>query len=249
MKAKILLGVIAISSVVIFSIIACGQGVKSEAKSIPPITQEQKAISLKFKSVTVEDNTVNISEDVIVKIFKQYEIEGNKYIIFTVKDDTENLHSGVIIDKKIYDFGIVSMMGDKNSTDFYSIEELELYGKQLVKIRGFLGANYATTNYYFIENQVPQVFLHSEGYTKEVDLGGDGIQEIVASTSLGAASFADIYKYENGSFTVTNLNEALNAITVYLAETDGKVFEAYFKDLPNQPKHYEYTKLGLKELN
>lgn len=249
MKLKKLLGVVVISSAVIFTTIACGQGAKSEAKYISPVTQEQKTISLKFKPVTVEDNIVSITKDEIIEIFKQYDFGDNKYIIFTKREDTENLHSGVIISKKIYDLGKASIMGDKDNTDLYSVKELELYGKKLVKISSILGANYASTNYYYIDNQVPKLFLHSEGYTRETDLDGDGIQEIVASTSFGVTSSADIYKYENGSFTVTNLNEALNAITVYPTKTDKKVFEAYFKDQTDHIKHYEYIKQGLKELN
>lgn len=246
MKLTKILGVIAISSAVIFTSIACGQG--TEAKPIPPVTQEQKAVPLKFKSVTVENTITSITTNKIHEIIKQYNVGDDKYIIFMEKGDTENLHSGVIINNKIYGFGKVSMMGEKNSTDLYDVKELELYGKKVAKITGTLGANYAPTNYYYVENQPPQILLHSEGHTKEIDLDNDGIEEIISSTPLGVASSTDIYKYDNGSFTFANLNEALNAITVYPTDMDWKVFEAYFKDLPNQPKNYEYTQEGLEEI-
>ncbi len=248
MRFAKLLGVIIIGTTVIFTNVACERRGIMEDSSAPRETQQQNKISLIFEPVTMEDKIIGIAANEIQEVIQLYNIENNKYFIFIKKEDTKNLHSGVIIDKKAYDFGEVSMIADKNSTNLFSIEELKLYNKQLVKINGSLGANYAPTNYYYIDNQVPKLLLHSEGHTKEVDLNNDGVYEIVALTAFGVASSTDIYQYSNDTFVVVNLNKALDAITVYPKETDWKVFEAYFNNLPNQPKHYKYTQNALKEI-
>jgi hypothetical protein len=134
------------------------------------------------------------------------------------------MHSGVIINDKIYGLQKISMMEDKNNNDLFSVNEIELYDKQLVKIQGVLGSNYAPTNYYYIENQSPQLFLHSEGHTVEVDLDNDGTQEIISIIAEGVTTDIDIYNNDN--LFVTNLNEALNAISV-IYNRDSKAFEAY----------------------
>lgn len=65
--------------------------------------------------------TINeINENKIQEISKQYNVGNNEYIIFIRAEDTDYFHSGVIIDKKTYDFGIVSMGG--NIDDLYSLQ-------------------------------------------------------------------------------------------------------------------------------
>lgn len=243
MKVIKLLGVATLAIGILFSSVACEQKSTEEL----PIAEEQNDISLQFKDYTSDDNFNEIDENKIVETIEQYTINDINYIIFVYENDTNNLHSGVIIDNKIYEFQKVSMMEDKNNNDLFSVSEIELYDKQLVKIQGILGANYAPTNYYYIENQSPQLFLHSEGHTVEVDLDNDGTQEIISTITGGVTTEIEIYKYSNGNLFVANLNEALNAISI-IYNRDNKVFEAYFKDKPNQPMFYEFTKDGLKEL-
>lgn len=209
--------------------------------------QKQNDISLQFKDYTSDGNFTEISESKIVETIEQYTINDIKYIVFIHENDSNNMHSGVIINDKIYELQKISMMEDKNNNDLFSVNEIDLYDKQLVKIQGVLGSNYAPTNYYYIENQLPQLFLHSEGHTVEVDLDNDGTQEIISIIAEGVTTDIDIYNYNNDNLFVANLNEALNAISV-IYNRDSKVFEAYFKDKPNQPKYYKYTKEGLKEL-
>ncbi|WP_313560048.1 hypothetical protein [Ruminiclostridium cellobioparum] len=211
-----------------------------------PITKESNGILLNFKDVVVENNISCINENKIQKIINQHNVDDNKFIIFIREDDKDDFHSGVVINKKIYDFGKISSQIDKSNLDLDTIEEIDPFGESLIKIQGAMGLNYVLTNYYSIDNNLPKIFLVAEGHTEELDLDEDGIQEIVSSVVAGVTSFIDIYEYNDGKLTVSNLNEELNAVTVILK--DGKVFEAYFEGLPNQPKQYKYSHKKLIEI-
>lgn len=94
-----------------------------------------------------------------------------------------------------------------------------------------MGANYAQTNYYFIIKNMPQLFLHTEGHTKEIDLDKDGVKEIISSVPGGATSSIEIYEYDNEKFSMVDVNETLNALSVHLE--DNNIITAYFGDLPS----------------
>ncbi|WIV12921.1 hypothetical protein [Proteiniborus sp. MB09-C3] len=246
MKIIKILGLTIVTLAILFTNTACGENSEPENTQNQSAIEEQYIIPLQFKDVVIENNITHINEDKIQEIIKQHNVGDNKFIIFIHKEDKEDFHSGVIINKKIYDFGKVSMLIEKNNSDLYSIEEVKLFGINSVKIQGAMGSNYALTNYYFIDNDLPQTLLRAEGHTEELDLDKDGMQEVVSSVVAGATSFINIYEYDNGKLTVSNLNEALDAITVIIK--DGKVFEAYFEYLPNQLKQYEYLHKKLIEI-
>ncbi|MEL7648421.1 MAG: hypothetical protein AAGU76_10030 [Sedimentibacter sp.] len=231
---------------ILLSFTACGQNSKIEEIPNQSLTEEKNIVSLQFKDYILNNNITEIVESKVVEIIERYSVNDADYIIFINEDDKDNLHSGVLTNNKIYDFQTVSILEQTNYSELFSLQEIDLFGKQLVKIQGILGANYSPSNYYYIEKQVPRLFLHSEGHTFEDDLDDDGIQDIVSVVSGGVTTDIDIYKYNDDKLSAANLNEALNAVTV-LYNQDDKTFEVYFVDQPNAPKYYELTKEGLKE--
>lgn len=259
MKLKQSASILFLSSVIIFSSVGCSQNIEKSTKVVEKdsvfystkISQDSveacsRTIPLNFEVVSNEVDIIPKDKDTIREIYEECTLENEKYLIYVSKNDTENLHSGVQIGSKFYDLGKVSMMGDKNSADLYSCHIIKFNDIELVKITGILGANTAETNYYYFQNGVPKVFLHTSGDSLEIDLDGDKVKEIVSS--YGTAAITDVYKYENSSLLMVNLNEALNAEAVLLSETDNKTFAAYFKARPNQPTYYEYTQQGLKQV-
>ncbi|MDF2678544.1 MAG: hypothetical protein K0Q97_2896 [Bacillota bacterium] len=243
MKFIKLVGVATLTFAILITNTACEKSLKIKDISNQPVVEEQ-IVPLQFKDVIIENTINEINENKIQEILKQHNVGDNKFIIFTDKEDTDNFHSGVIIGNKIYDFGIVSMIG--NLDELYSLQELGIYEKHLVKIQGAMGANYAPTNYYLIDNNVPQLFLHTEGHTQELDIDKDGVKEIVTSVPGGVATSIEIYEYNNENFSMVDINENLKALSVHLE--DNNIINVYFNDQQSNSKKFEYTEKELREI-
>lgn len=244
MKFIKFLGVVTLTFSIIITNTACDQSLKLKDESNQTVVEEQNVIPLQFKDLIIKNTINEINDNKIHEILKQHNIGDNKFIIFIDEEDADNFHIGVIIGEKIYDFGIVSKIGSLD--DLYTLQEIGIYKKHLVKIQGAMGANYAPTNYYLIDNDVPQLFLHTEGHTQELDLDKDGVKEIVASVPGGATTSIEIYEYNNGKFLMVDINETLKAISVYLE--DNNIINAYFKDQKSNSKKFKYTGKELREI-
>lgn len=239
-----LVGVATLTFALVITNTACEQSFEIKDISNHPVVEKQNVVPLQFKDVIIENTINEINENKIQEILKQHNVGDNKFIIFVDKEDTDNFHGGVIIGNKIYDFGIVSMMG--NLDDLYSFQELDIYEKRLVKIQGAMGANYAPTNYYLIDNNVPQLFLHTEGHTQELDIDKDGVKEIVTSVPGGVTTSIEIYEYNNENFSMVDINETLKAVSAYLE--DNSIINVYFNDQQSNSIKYEYTENELREI-
>lgn len=146
---------------------------------------------------------ITINQDMIEEIYSQYEHNGSKFIIFRKIDDSEYAHGGMIADNATYDFGEVSALELQDTVKF---EVVDLYGEELVKIKGSHGAIYSPSAYYAIttdENGVfPNLVLSIENYnSNELDIDGDGLKEIV-EFSMGTGF---MHKYINNSFSCADL--------------------------------------------
>lgn len=239
-----LVGVATLTFALIITTVACEQSIKIKDMSNQPVEEEQNIVPLQFKDVNIQNTINEINENKIQEILKQHNVGDNKFIIFINKEDIDYFHSGVIIGNKIYDFGIVSLNGNVDS--LYTLQEIVIYDKHLVKIQGAMGANYAPTNYYLIDNNVPQLFLHTEGHTQELDIDKDGVKEIVATIPGGVTTSIEIYEYNNENFSMVDINETLKALSVYLE--DNNIINVYFNDQQSNSKKFEYTEKGLREI-
>lgn len=170
---------------------------------------------------------------------------AGKIIIFSKRDDNEHIYGAYKTKNTFYELGVVGGLSSQMDDELLSIKELLLFNKSLIRIKGVFGANAPVQNYLSMEDGKIIPFLRVEtGHATEIDLDGDGTVEIVSSHGTPNQSY--IYKWSDGKFTVTNVNEALGATSVNL--NDEKQFEAFFNknDTNNL---YEYNSGVLKLLN
>jgi hypothetical protein len=202
------------------------------------VDKAKSVIPLNFYELTLEQNISVINRNIIKEIFKEKDIEGGRAILFSKTTNPENTYMGFEIGGKLYAVESELMTFNDLTSDLFTIAETEVFGKNLIRISGIMGANYMGSNYFSIEGGKPNLLLSIDGDVTEVDLDGDGIKEIVSST--GTAAFTQIYKYHNGSVVVSDLNRDLGAAAVLLNEDTGKTFDVYYND-SNQPRHYKFN--------
>lgn len=100
----------------------------------------------------------------------------------------------------------------------------DLFNGAALKITGGLGANLSLSSYYTIdESGTPAGVLQvSTGHTREADVDGDGIPEVVSAH--GTPMTAYVYRWHNGHAEEAFLNDVLQADSVMLR--DDLVYEA-----------------------
>jgi hypothetical protein len=203
-------------------------------------------IPLKFYKPELEQNISIIDKKLIKEIFKEKSIKEGKVILFSKTTTAEETYVGFEIKGKFYDTGIEVVPFNESTSYLFLATETKSFNKSLIRIDGVMGANFMQSNYFSIEDGKPNIFLTVDGYAAEVDLDDDGIKEIVSST--GTAAFTKIYKYDNGSVIVSNLNDDLGASVVLLNEDTGRTFDVYYQG-SNKPEHYRFNGEALVIIN
>ncbi|MEX1031379.1 MAG: hypothetical protein WDZ91_15250 [Paenibacillaceae bacterium] len=203
----------------------------------------EENIPLTFQSVSNEQKIQEVSQIEDAEIVKEQELLAGKIIIFSKQDDNEHIYGAFKTVNALYDLGVV---GAQIYHESLSIIELNLFNKSLIRINGSFGANAPVQNYFSIEDEkITPVLRVETGQTVELDLDGDGSVEIVSSHGTPMTTY--IYEWEDGEFSVSNVNESLNAISINL--TDDKKFNVQYKVGSNTTKLFEYKMGKLKPLN
>jgi len=176
--------------------------------------------------------------------YKYHDVNG-QYIVFKKKENGDFMHLAIKMKDQTYYIDEISMSQnapyDADMIFYYPISFL---GKDIVEVRGIMGANYSPTLFIAIESSKPEILLKTEGPVFHYDFDKDGTKEVVSS--YGTAAQTDFFKYVDGQFLKVNINDALGAEAVHFNEGTG-IFEAYLK---NKETHkYEYTKNGLKQID
>lgn len=162
---------------------------------------------------------------------------AGEIIIFSKQDDNEFIYGAYETKDTLYELGVVGGLSSQLDDELLSIKEIKLFNKSLIRIKGVFGANAPVQNYFSIEDGKAVPFLRVEtGHATEVDLDDDGTEEIISSHGTPISTY--IYKWEDGEFSISNVNEALGATSVYLNEE--KQFEAFFNNT-NTIKLFEYN--------
>lgn len=163
-----------------------------------------------------------MKQEDIDEITKEQTIAGGKIIIFTKQDDKEYIYGAFETKDSLQVFGAV---GGFNNLELVSIEELSLFNKSLICIRGVVGANAPIQHYLTVEDGEITPFLRvATGNTMEVDIDGDGTAEIVSIHGTPLETY--IYKWQEGEFWVTSVNKSLGATYVFLNQD--RLFEVMF---------------------
>lgn len=216
---------------------------KQDEKSSSNDVKEIETMSLPFKSVNNEQHIKEISQIKSENIIKEQSISIGQIILYTKKDDNENVYGAFKNKVNTYDLGVIGGNSPQNIDELLTIKELKLFDKPLIRIDGVFGANSPIQNYFSIEEGELNPFLRVDtGNVTEIDLDGNGINEIVSSHGTPMTTY--IYKWNNGEFVVSNINEALNALSVNLNVNNQ--FEAWYKD-SEKPVKYQYNS-GVLEL-
>lgn len=193
----------------------------------------------------IEANKVKINDlqlDTIDEIIQERTIDnGARVLIFKDKEDGQ-IKGGINLRDKYYQIGEVSV--ENTPEGLMGIEEVQVFGKEAIKIYGILGTSYAQAFYWFTQESFQESIIQVDGNTIEVDLDNDGKQEIVST--LGTIPQTKIYILDENKIFVCDINESIGAESSILKDRDKKIFEIYFQ--PNKPKKYMYDKGLLKEI-
>lgn len=159
--------------------------------------------------------------------------EGICAFIFT--DDEDGEYEGAISkDGKSYCIGQVSM---ENTPDgLMGMKEVQVFGMRAVKFFGVLGANYAQTFYWLVDEKMEDSVIQTDGSAVEIDLDSDGRNEIVSTA--GTIPETRIYIMRESKILVSDINKSIGAKSVSLNDKEEKLFEVYFEQ--NKPERYVY---------
>jgi len=188
---------------------------------------------LKFSEVSESYSKLPLlKEESIGTVMKEINIDEFKIILYTTQE-TDLVRGGLKFSNEIYDIGEVSM---EPALDEIYLDKMKVFNKDVLNIKGILGANYGYSDYIFIEDNSQLFRLRVDGNTEEIDIDDDGIVEVIST--LGTIPETKIYRTKEGQIFVANINESINAKAVLLKDRDKKVFEVYFQ--PNKPKLFQF---------
>ncbi|RKN75847.1 hypothetical protein [Paenibacillus ginsengarvi] len=144
-----------------------------------------------------------------------------KVILYERSDDSFYVHAALELDGITYDLGAVAGLSDEP----VQIQDLFLFGKETIQIKGAVGAAASMTRYIDISDGVPKpLLLVDEGHASEYDIDHDGQEEVIASS--GTIPGLSVYRLKDGHIERCQLNEALRADAVILTR-EGAI-AAYF---------------------
>ncbi|TLS54016.1 hypothetical protein FE782_01305 [Paenibacillus antri] len=155
-------------------------------------------------------------------------IEGGTAYVYAIADDSEHLYGAIAFDGEELARGVGPVGGPQPAYDaeLLSIAEISFGGKRVIRFKGVYGANAPVAVYADAEKEEADTVLLrvDTGNAMEVDLDGDGTEEVVSEHGLPSQAY--VYRWEGGRFEYADVNEALDADSVRYVAGAG-VFEAY----------------------
>jgi hypothetical protein len=166
------------------------------------LTKQSKIVMpLAFEKVQNVQKVVKVDTIQMEQLIKEQGITGGKISIYSKSGDVEQVYGAFESKAGLYELGVVGGLHPQGNNELLSIKELELYGKSLIRINGVFGANAPIQNYFEMADGNPIPFLLVDtGHAEEVDLDGDGIEEVVSKHGLPLLTF--VYKWDDGAFLV-----------------------------------------------
>lgn len=201
-------------------------------------------VPLRFEKVVIEQELQRIQPVGQPHIRKEQKVTGGKVVIYEKPDDEEQVYAAYVAQGVWYELGMAGVKVVMQADGGPVIDEPAIFGKSLIRIKGAVGANAPLQNYYAVEDGGIRPFLRVDtGHAEELDLDGDGTEEIVSSHGTPISTY--LYRWDNGTFSIADLNEALGALSVYV--DGGKRLHVSFEDAV-QEELYVYQAGTLKKL-
>ncbi|MGO4184813.1 hypothetical protein AB4Z17_26950 [Paenibacillus sp. TAF43_2] len=161
--------------------------------------QSDFVMPLAYEKVENAQKVAKVDNIQMEQLIKEQNISGGKISIYSKSGDVEQVYGAFESEAGLYELGAVGGMHPQNNDELLSVKELELYGKLLIRIDGVFGANAPIHNYFEMKDGSPIPFLLVDtGHAEEVDLDGDGIEEVLSKHGLPLLTF--VYKWEDGAF-------------------------------------------------
>lgn len=237
--------VIIVGLVLFFVVSSCSReivrstiNIRESKESRIGIKKEIRALENTYSLDFIEINKAkieNLQLDNINKIIEEKQIDGGLSVFLFTNNEDSQIKAGISLSDRSYYIGEVSF--ENAPEDLIGIEEVQVFGGKAVKIYGILGANYAQSYYWLMEEKLEESIIQIDGNTVEVDLDDDGNKDIVST--LGTIPKTKIYIYREGTIFESDVNESIGAKSVSLDDEDKRLFEVYFE--PNKPEQYIYS--------
>lgn len=208
--------------------------------------EEKSTINTEKDALTLGFNKINpikiqdLDKSNIKEVIQEKNINDNINIFLFKNQDNNPISVGIKSNEKYYFVGEIS---DTISDDLIGIKEVQVFGKEYIKVHGVLGANYAKAFYLNTEEDIQYSIIQVEGNSTEIDLDEDGNREIISVK--GTIPETEIYKIEEDEIFVSNINNSIGANSTRIIDTNKRLFEVYFE--PNKPELYSYFKGILKK--
>lgn len=205
--------------------------------SEPPQGQEAEYIKLTFQPHHSDQDIREVHQLKAANIIKEQEVLDGKIIIYDKQDDPQNVYGAYRTEDKLFDLGIIGGKHEGRDDHLVSIDQINIFDRSIISINGVFGANAPVKNYFSAEEDEIYPFLQiATGNATETDLDGDGTVEIISSHGAHIQTY--IYIWEDEDFYVANVNEALDATSVYVNE-EKQIIAFYDTNSPNKVYTYD----------
>ncbi|HZG84591.1 hypothetical protein [Paenibacillus sp.] len=201
---------------------------------------DRQEVRLDFAPAPADREPVRAGErlDEDADIVKEQPAAGGTVQFYVKADEAEHVYAAFRTPQGFFDLGAIGGRQPLWDDETLFAAEVEAGGTKLLRTKGVYGANAPVQRYFAVaDGTVVSALRIDVGHADEVDLDGDGAAEIVASHGAPISTY--IYKRENGSFLVANLNDALRAESVRYV--GGGTFEA---SVAGDPKAARYVYAG-----
>lgn len=171
----------------------------------------------KLKEVMIEE----VIDSYTFKIYmKKEQPEGSEHLFYVGFTTEENKSA-------IYEIGEIGYGPHIESLNPYPLVKTTLFHEELLKIGGICGANCHITYYLnFQPDKEPAIFLCIHANGLELDLNGDGINELIATS--GTIIDTTIYLEDQGKVIKTDLFTLPG--TIQVIHIEGNEFQIFFEN-------------------
>lgn len=167
-----------------------------------------------------------INKETIEEVIREERFGKYTFIIYSKKDEDHQDYAGFLIEGNFTDIYEIGKIGYRSDLNPYTIENVNLFSKNYLAMRGICGANCPITYYVDIYNdELPSLFLGMEANGTETDISGDGINELIAT--VGTHIETTVYIEEDGHLFHSERFAIPGTVQVFYNKDDNKFHIAF----------------------